>query len=204
MPSSSTQNFLELEEIRDGVVIIKNKGLRIVLMVSSLNFALKSEEEQIGIIYQFQNFLNSLDFSCQIFSQSRKLNITAYLETLEERKNKESSELFKIQISEYKNFIDKIVKEGSIMQKSFFVIVPFSLKEGKNIFSKNEITDESFGRAKDQLLQRVRFIMSGLRGCGLSSNVLSSLELSEFFWSHYHPSESERGFYPDFPSELIK
>lgn len=204
MFSSSTQNFLELEEIRDGIVILKNKGLRSILMVSSLNFALKSEDEQTAIIYQFQNFLNSLDFSCQIVSQSRKLNITGYLEMLEERKKEETNELLKVQIEEYKRFIDNIVKEGSIMQKTFFVIVPFSLIEPKNIISKSSISNESFERAKNQLLQRVRFIMLGLRSCGLTSRPLDSLELTEFFWSHYHPSEAERGFFPDFPQELIK
>ncbi|MDD2913418.1 MAG: hypothetical protein PHH17_01445 [Candidatus Pacebacteria bacterium] len=204
MFSLSAQDFLELKEIREGVVILKNKGLRIILMVSSLNFALKSQEEQEATIYQFQNFLNSLDFSCQILVQSKKLNITGYLEKISEREKKEKSELIQLQIKEYRNFISQIVKEGDIMHKNFFVIVPFSLSEPKSIISSSSMTDEDFQRARNQLLQRVRFIMLGLRSCGLTSRPLNSLELAEFYWSHYHPTESEKGFYPDFPPDLVK
>ena len=82
MPKPTTQQFLEIDQLREGIIILKNKAIRGVLMVSSLNFALKSEEEQNAIIYQFQSFLNSLDFSCQIIIQSRRLNITGYLEKL--------------------------------------------------------------------------------------------------------------------------
>ncbi len=204
MFSLSTQDFLELKEIREGVLILKNKGLKIILLVSSLNFVLKSEEEQNAIIYGFQNFLNSLDFSCQIVCQSRKLNITGYLETLGEKEKKEENELIKLQIKEYKNFINEIVKEGSIMQKNFFVVVPFTSESPKSIISRSSMSNEDFERAKNQLLQRVRFIMLGLRNCGLTSRPLSSLELAELFWSHYHPFEAEKGFYPDFPQDLIK
>ena len=204
MFSLSAQDFLELKEVREGVVILKNKGLRIILMVSSLNFALKSQEEQEATIYQFQNFLNSLDFSCQILVQSKKLNITGYLEKISEREKKEKSELIQLQIKEYRNFISQIVKEGDIMHKNFFVIVPFSLSEPKSIISSSSMTDEDFQRARNQLLQRVRFIMLGLRSCGLTSRPLNSLELAEFYWSHYHPTESEKGFYPDFPPDLVK
>ncbi len=204
MFSKTTQEFLELDEIKDGIVILKNRGLRLVLMVSSLNFALKSEDEQKAIIYQFQSFLNSLDFSCQIVCQSRKLNITGYLEKLEEIEKKEKNELLKIQTKEYIKFIESIVKESSIMKKNFFVIVPFYFSGTKMIMSKKNISDENFERGKDQILQRARFIMLGLRNCGLTARPLNSLELAEFYWSLYHPSESERGFYPDFPPDLIK
>lgn len=203
MFSPSTQDFLELKEIKEGVVILRNKGLRILLLVSSLNFALKSGEEQTAIIYNFQSFLNSLDFTCQIAVQSRKLNITGYLEKMEEKEKKEKEDLIKLQIREYIDFISQTVREGSIMQKSFFVVVPFSLAEPKAIISRGEISEEDFERAKNQLLQRVRFIMLGLKNCGLSSRPLDSEELAEFFWSHYHPLEAEKGFYPDFPVDLI-
>ncbi len=96
MAKFSTQEFLEFDQIRDGVIILKNKGLRVISMVSSLNFALKSAEEQNAILYQFQNFLNSLDFSCQILIQSRRLNIIGYLDKLEEIEKKEENELVKL------------------------------------------------------------------------------------------------------------
>ena len=115
MPKLSTQDFLEFSRIKDNVIILKNKGLRVILMVSSLNFALKSNDEQNAIIYQFQNFLNSLDFSCQILVQSRRLNIIGYLDKLKEIEKKETNELLKTQIAEYQNFINKLISGGSFM-----------------------------------------------------------------------------------------
>ena len=208
----TTQDFLEFKKIQDGIIILKNNGLRGVLMVSSLNFALKSADEQSAIIGQFQNFLNSLDFSCQIVIQSRKLNITGYLERLAEIEEKEQNELLKLQISEYKKFIEQIAKEGSIMQKTFYVVVPFSLSEARpeamNMKTipkiSLEMTDEQFDRCKSQLFQRMEFTILGLRACGLESVPLTTPELIELFWSLYHPVEAESGYYPEMPPELTE
>lgn len=206
----STQDFLEFDQIREGIIILKNKGLRAVLMVSSLNFALKSTEEQSAILYQFQNFLNSLDFSCQILACSRRLNITGYLDKLEEIEKKEENELLKIQITEYRKFIDQIMRGGSIMQKTFYVIVPFSIMEakligpGKKIPKVPVLTEEMFQRAKTQLFQRVEFVILGLKACGLQTVPLTTLELTELLWSLHHPVEAERGYYPEIPSELVE
>ena len=202
----STQDFLEFDQLKDNVVILKNKGLRMILMVSSLNFALKSTDEQNAILYQFQNFLNSLDFSAQILIQSRRLNMTGYLDKLKVIEEKEKNELMKVQVSEYRTFISKIIDNGSIMQKTFYVIVPFSIsedREKKNIAKIPQLTQEEFERAKSQLLQRVEFVILGLRGCGLDSVPLTNLEIAELFWSLHHPEEAERGYYPEIPSELI-
>ncbi len=202
----TTQDFLEIEQIRDGIIILKNKGLRMILMVSSLNFALKSEEEQNAIIYQFQEFLNSLDFPCQIVVQSRKINITGYLEKLKKFEIKENNELIKIQIKEYSEFINKLVETGSIMQKSFYVVIPFSLNE--MIFNKNKkgvvisLTEEVFQRAKIQIVQRAEFVALGLKRCGLQAIPLNNLEITELFWSLYHQVEAEQGFYPNFPQDI--
>lgn len=206
---AATQDFLEFDQIRDGIIILKNKGLRAVLMVSSLNFVLKSNEEQNAILYQFQNFLNSLDFSCQILALSRQLNITGYLEKLEEIQKKEEIELIQVQISEYRNFVEKIMQGGSVMQKSFYVVVPFSVGETQTVEQKRqlpkfELTEDLFQRAKNQLLQRLEYVISGLKSCSLEAVPLSTLELSELFWSIYHPGEAERGYYPEFPEELTK
>jgi len=206
----STQDFLEFDQIREGIIILKNKGLRAVLMVSSLNFALKSTDEQNAILYQFQNFLNSLDFSCQILILSRRLNIAGYLDKLEDIEKKEENELLKLQITEYRKFIDGIMKEGSIMQKTFYVIIPFSIMEARMIGEKKKLpkiptlTEEMFQRCKTQLLQRVEFTVLGLRACGLQAIPLTSLELTELFWSLHHPIEAERGYYPEIPSELVE
>jgi hypothetical protein len=178
-------------------------------MVSSLNFVLKSTEEQNAILYQFQNFLNSLDFSAQILVLSRRLNITGYLDKLSEIEKKEENELLQVQISEYRKFIDQIMKGGSVMQKTFYIVVPFAIGEKQSIGSKIRkapkisLTEEAFQRAKNQLLQRVEFIILGLRSCSLEAIPLNTLEISELLWSVYHPSEAERGYYPEMPSELL-
>lgn len=206
----STQDFLEFDQIKDGIIILKNKGLRMVLMISSLNFALKSVEEQNAIIYQFQNFLNSLDFSFQILVQSRRLNITGYLEKLEEIEKEEENELLKVQITDYRKFIEQITKGGSIMQKTFYAIVPFSTMKASITTKKgglpkiSALTEEVFQRSKTQLLQRVEFVALGLRASGLQAVPLTTLEISELFWSLHHPLEAERGYYPEIPSELVE
>lgn len=211
MAEVTTQQFLEIEQIREGVVVLKNKSLRGVLMVSSLNFALKSEDEQAAIIYQFQNFLNSLDFSVEIAIQSRKVNITGYLDKLKELEAKQENELLKIQIKEYHNFIENLITGGSIMSKSFFVVVPFTLIElpgmetTKGFLKKGvmpSLTEDQFQRAKTQLWQRMEFVALGLRRCGLQCVPLNTSELIELFWSLYHPVEAEVGYYPEIPPEL--
>jgi len=210
MPKISTQDFLEFSQIKDNVIILKNKGLRVILMVSSLNFALKSNDEQNAIIYQFQNFLNSLDFSCQILVQSRRLNIIGYLDKLKEIENKEKNELLKIQIAEYQNFINKLISGGSIMQKSFYVVVPFSIMETKGGSPRKiskiikDLTKEDFQRAKIQLMQRVEFVALGLHSAGLQSIPLNNIEIAELLWSLHHPQEAERGYHPEIPLEMIQ
>lgn len=216
MFGTPTQQFLEIAEIRDGVVILKNKALRGILMVSSINFDLKSEEEQRATIYQFQNFLNSLDFSCQIAVRSRRLNITGYFDKLKELAEKQKNELLKVQTTEYRKFIEGLVKEGTIMRKEFLVTTPFTLSEAigvskgllKSVISKKKdffgLGEENFERCRNQLWQRMEFIAIGLRRCGLTAIPLTTPELIELFWSLYHPKESEFGYYPEILPELIK
>ncbi len=205
----STQDFLQIDKIRDGIIILKNKGLRAILMVSSLNFDLKSNEEQEAILYQFQNFLNSLDFSCQILIQSRRLNITGYLDDLKEIEEKEKNELLQLQIQEYRNFISQLLAENIITQKTFYVVVPFSPIETEKISGGNfnvkksiSLTEEVFQRAKIQLIQRAEFVSLGLMGCGLKSVLLNNAEIIELLWSLHHQNEAERGYFPEIPPEF--
>lgn len=210
MAKPATQQLLEIEKIKEGVIVLKNKALRGVLMTSSINFALKSEDEQKAVIYQFQNFLNSLDFSLEIVIQSRKLNITGYIDKLGELEKKEKNELMKLQIGEYQKFIKDIIAGGAIMSKSFFVVVPFTFSELPRLTegredkkrTKQTITEERFQRAKTQLWQRMEFASLGLRRCGLQCIPLNTVELIELFWSLYHPEEAEVGYYPEIPPEL--
>ena len=215
MPVNSTQQFLEIDQIREGLLILKNQSLRAVMMVSSLNFALKSEEEQSAIISAFQSFLNSLDFSCQIVIQSRKLNITGYLDKIKELEAKQENELLRIQTSENHDFIQGLVSGGTIMSKSFFVVIPFNLLEAKVVASPlklfksstsgpSPLTEDEFQRCKSQLWQRMEFVALGLRRCGLQAIPLTTPELIELFWSLHHPKEAEVGYYPEVPPELAK
>ena len=210
MPKSTTQDFLQIDQIREGVVVLKSKALRGILMISSLNFSLKSEEEQTAILYQFQNFLNSLDFPCQIVVQSRRLNITGYLDKLKKLEQEQEDDLLQIQTSGYREFIESLVKSGTIMTKSFFVVVPFALleekREEKREFIKTKeifaLTEEKFQRCKTQLQQRMEFIILGLRRCGLRAIPLNTSEIIELFWGLYHTKEAEVGYYPEIPPEL--
>ncbi|MFA5080222.1 MAG: hypothetical protein WC472_01185 [Candidatus Paceibacterota bacterium] len=123
--STPTQDFIQIEQIREGTIVMRDASIKGILAVSSLNFALKSEEEQEAIIYNFQNFLNSLDFSCQILATSRKLNITGYIEKIKELEKTQSNELLRMQTTDYRKFIEELVSGGSIMNKNFYVVVPY-------------------------------------------------------------------------------
>jgi len=208
MSKVTTQQFLEIEQIREGVIILKNKALRGVIMVSSLNFALKSEEERKAIIYQFQNFLNSLDFSIEIVVQTRKLNITGYLDKLKQREEIQENELIKVQTTDYRKFIENLITAQAIMTKNFFIVVPYVLVEIPGLKttkgSSATFSEERLQRAKSQLWQRIEFVALGLRRCGLQCIPLNTMELIELFWSLYHPEEAEVGYYPNISPEIIQ
>lgn len=208
MQTGPTQEFVKIEDVKDNFLIMRDKSLRGVMMISSLNFALKSADEQEAIIMQFQNFLNSLDFPCQVTMQSRKLNMTGYFEKLKDLETKQTNPLLRTQTKEYRTFVEDMVKNDSIMTKNFFVTVSFYLNEIVGESGKKKIivpmNDENFSRAKTQLLQRMEFTALGLKRCGLTATMLSSEELIELFWSIYHPREAESGYYPELPPDLIK
>lgn len=208
-----TQDFLYINDIKEDSLILKDNSLRGIVSVSSINFALKSEEEQNSVIFQFQDFLNSLDFSIQIICQSRQLNITGYLENLKNLEKKQSNELLKVQTIEYRKFVEGLISKQVIMTKNFYVVIPLypaviNTKSAiKGILGKQKTTplsEENFQRAKSQLIQRMEFIAMGLSRCGLKSTLLSTEELIELFWSNHHPTEAEIGYYPEIPDELKK
>lgn len=218
MVNSATQDFLEIEDIKEGVLVLKNNSIRGVLMVSSLNFALKSEDEQTAIIYAFQTFLNSLDFSCQIIIQSRNINITPYLDELKDLEEKQTNELLREQTSSYRDFIKNLVKGDMVMTKSFYIVIPYTLMEALGVgamakqfdFLKTKkeksqpIKDSDFQRCKSQLWQRMEFLAMGLRRCGLEAMPLTTPELIELFWAIHHPDQAEIGYYPEILPELLK
>ncbi len=209
--TATTQDFLEMEEIREGIVVLKDRTVRGVMLVSSQNFALKSDEEQDATIAQFQAFLNSLDFSLQIVVQSRKLNLTGYLDELKQLETNQKSDLMQRLTKEYRAFVEQLIAGSSIMAKNFFVAVPFSLIETVALDDRKRIpkiagglTDEDLQRMKTQLWQRMEFVALGLRRMGLKVAPLNSEELVELFWSWHHPKEAEVGYYPEIPPEIIR
>lgn len=204
--SKATQEFVPVKEIRDGIVILKNGGMRSIILVSSLNFALKSEDEQSSILMQFQNFLNSLDFSVQIFIQSKRLDIRPYVALLEDRYKDQVSELMKIQVREYIEFVKTFVENTSIMSKSFFVVVPYDpaainisgnpiskFLPGKNTEqSQSESTENQFNEYRSQLEQRVAVIEQGLVRCGIRTAELGTEEVVELYYKLFNPGETEK------------
>ncbi len=203
---NSTQQFVPIKEVREGVLLLKDGGMRAILLASSLNFSLKSEDEKNAIIFQFQDFLNSLDFSVQIVIQSRKLDIRPYIALLEEQEKKQTNDLMKIQTKEYIEFIKSFTESTNIMTKGFFVVVPYSpanLSIGKvpiigGLFgSKNAkggaaATEASFEENRTQLEERLSVVEQGLIRTGIRVARLGTEEIIELFYKAFNPGETEK------------
>ena len=197
----STQEFVPISEVRDGVVVLKDGGLRAILLASSLNFALKSEDEQTAFIVQFQNFLNSLDFSVQIFVQSRMLDIRPYVATLETAFKGQLDDLMRIQIREYIEFVKSFTEAANIMTKNFFVVVPYSsgamqiTKSGPssmlpwNRKKSGEEVNRTFEEQVTQLEQRVAIVQQGLIRTGVRTVQLGTEEAIELLYKMFNPGE---------------
>lgn len=203
--TTSTKDFVEIADIRDNVVILKDGTLRGVVEVSSMNFELKSADEQTAIISAFQNFLNSVDFPLQIVINSRKLDIGPYLKSLDTLQQTIQNELLKIQAVEYTRFIKGLTELANIMAKKFYISVPFHVieaptKEGGGIFGAikstvkpskfiKTITDQELEQYKIQLEQRIEVIMTGLSGMGLDTRTLGREDLMTLFYGYYNPGQ---------------
>ncbi len=204
IPGKSSQDFIPIKEIRDGVVILKDGSLRGVVLTSSVNFALKSADEQNAIIYQFQNFLNSINFSIQIFSQSRRLDIRPYIALLEKVQKEQEIELLRVQTKEYIEFIKTFTSSVNIMKKSFFIVVSytpallqkgtaggfFSFFGGGKTSSKEK--NDNFEENRTQLLQRMEVVMSGLTRMGVKAVPLGTEELVELYYKLFNPGDTEK------------
>ena len=204
MAETSTKQFVEIQEIRNETLILKDGSLRQIIKVGSTNFELKSQDEQLAILAGFRDFLNALDFSLEIMVMSRKLNIGKYLEFLNQIAEAQQNELMRIQAIEYSRFIKELTQLANIMAKNFFVVVPFYIgpktKEGvirslKNIFKPariiGQLTPEEFDSYKSQLSQRVNLVYENLAGLGLGAKVLEGDELTNLFYRFYNPEVIE-------------
>jgi len=202
--AKTTQDFVPIKEIRQGIIVLKDDSLRAIVIASSLNFALKSADEQQSIILQFQNFLNSLDFSVQIFIQSRKLDIRPYIALLENRLKEQVGDLLKIQTREYISFIKNFTENSNIMTKTFFVVVPYSpatLNSSNitGILAKKKTSEENaekrladFEEHRSQLEQRVGVVTQGLVRCGIRTIELGTEEIVELFYKIFNPGDTEK------------
>lgn len=198
---STSQKFVPLRDIKDNVVILKNGQMNMVLLASSINFALKSIDEQEAILRQFQTFLNTIDFSVQFYIQSRRLNIQPYLDMLGGREEKQDNDLMKIQLREYIQFIKTFTTEVEVMSKSFFIVVPYTpvaanlqnnLEGFKDMLGgKKDVyfDDKNFMEHKLQLEQRVSLVEQGLSGIGVRTILLQSEELVELYYHIFNPGE---------------
>jgi len=205
--TGTTQKFVDIDEIKNEVVYMKNGGLRKILLINGINFDLRSEEEQQMILGSFQSFLNRLDFPIEFFIHSRKINIKSYLDKMKQREEDEKNELLKIQIGEYINFIRSFVEENPIITKSFFVVIPYNpiatIEETKKGLSKvvalftggnkkEGEKNESMSKKLQQLNYRVEEVVAGLEQIGLRTNKMSDEELTELFYNLYNPQLIER------------
>lgn len=203
--AAPTQTFVPIKEVRDGVIIEKDGGMRAILLASSLNFSLKSEDEKNAILLQFQDFLNSLDFSVQIVIQSRKLDIRPYLALLEEQSKNQQNSLMKVQTREYIEFIRSFTESTNIMTKNFFIVVPYapagvSAEKMSGLSSlisstpkdKAGAKEASFDEARTQLEERLAVVEQGLVRTGIRIARLGTDEVIELFYKAFNPGETEK------------
>lgn len=195
---STSQQFVPISDIHDDVVILKNGQICSVLLATSINFALKSSDEQQAILSQFQSFLNSVDFSIQIYIQSRRLDIRPYMEILHEREPHQDNDLMRIQLREYMEFIASFTSQVDIMTKNFFVIIPYTPNrlEVKGIskflnIQKDTVTADAdkFYEDRTQLEQRISIVEQGLARIGIRTATLTTEQLIELYYHVFNPED---------------
>jgi len=200
-PTASTQGFLDIAEIKEETVVLKDGSLRAVIVVSSTNFSLKSSQEQESMISSYQSFLNSLTFPIQILMQSRRMDINSYLDKLRIVVQTQTNELLRLQTMEYIEYIGKLIEYASIMNKTFYIIVPLYVSPVKeSVFSKLgslfnpsakvKTQTESFEKSKEELRTRTKQVLAGLGGMGLRTIILNTEELVELMYNSYNLSMS--------------
>jgi hypothetical protein len=199
MPVTSTQQFIPIAQIKQGILILKDGGLRAILEISPVNFALKSQQDQDVLIGQFQNFLNSLEFPLQMVVQSRRLDIFPYLKGLIDYAQNISSDLLRIHAFDYIDFVQRLTGLANIMEKKFFCVVPYEAQPLENpsmlkkLFSsrlKISVTQSQFERYKEKLEQRVQIISGGLKSMGLQVKRLNTQAIIEEFYYIFNPEEA--------------
>ncbi len=193
----STQKFLPVQEIRDGIVLLKNGGYRTILMVNAINFSLKSADEQQALLEGYQSFLNGLSFPIQIVMQSRTLDLAPYLETLNQASIKQTNDLLRTQTNEYITFVRDLVGVANIMSKTFYVIVPHNeapiISAGFHLFGRKKNTPNAqFEEVKTAITEKTSLVSNGLASLGLNNVQLNTQELIELFYTSYNTDSARR------------
>lgn len=201
---STTQKSLLFSELRDGMVIMADGSFRAVIACESINFDLMSNREREGIEYSYQNFLNSLNFDIQIFIRSKRVDIAPYIDKLEGIRRSQDNMLLGVLMDDYIDFIEALAEEANIMDKSFYIIVPYSpapdgeklVEKGKGFFGQflpksaaniTKIDNATYQKAKDEIANRVDSVMSGLFQIGVTCAQLTTKELGELYYNVYNP-----------------
>lgn len=215
---NSTQTHLKIGEIRDNTLVLKNGGVRAILKTSSINFNLKSEQEQNAIIVGYQNFLNSLEFPIQIMVRSKKLDIDDYIEQVKGIGEKQTNKLLQEQTFEYAQYIKRLVEYADIMEKEFYVIVPyepgrvqastkiqqfFQRLAPKDSYGEIKRRHAEFNNLKKALEQRKNVVISGLENCGLKVTELNTQEIIQLYYNSYNPSVSRTSKIKDLENSTI-
>lgn len=203
--NKSTQTIVPIKEVRNGIIVLKDGSMRALLMTSSVNFALKSQDEQDSIIFQFQQFLNSLNFSVQIFIQSRRLDIRPYIATLEVREKEQINDLMRIQTKEYIEFIKAFTERTNIMTKTFYIVVPYTpatismnSNKTKGFLKKQSAKAIETGKKEDfeeystQIEQRIAVVQQGITRAGVRAVQLGTEEAIEVFYRLFNPGDVEK------------
>lgn len=212
---SSTQSSLLISELRDGLIIMKDGSFRAVIACKSINYDLMSEPERDGVEYGYKGVLNSLEFPIQILVRSQRIDIAPYLERLANIRRNNDNMLLGVLMDDYINFIDQVSQEANIMDKSFFVVVPYyssadlekASTQSKNIFSlffgtrEGEITRidrNTYDKAVTEINNRVQAVIGGLFNIGIHSVRLNTKELAELFYNFNNPDTAVREPFIDF------
>jgi hypothetical protein len=208
---NSTQNTLQIAEVRDGIVIMNDGSYRSVIMVKSVNFDLMSPQEQEAVEFAYQGFLNSLYFPIQIFIRSQKVDLQPYITKLDKIRTEHDNMLLAMMMEDYINYIDQLSQQTNIMDKKFYIVVPFwphvdvqkALTQSKNfvtgfmgLFNSKEqhvvINEQDLEKAKAELRNRVQAVLQGLMQCNIQGLPLDTQELIELFYDTYNPDTATR------------
>lgn len=206
---ASTQDFLEIEDIQNGLVLLRDGSCAMVLETSAVNFGLLSQEEQDATIYSFASFLNSLTFPIQICIVSKKLDVSLYLDRIAAQEKSQTTEVLKEKIRAYYQFVSSLVKDNNVLEKRFFIVVSFSpLEMGVKGATGSLSHPKKLPFAKSYILQRAQVallpkrdhVVRQLSRIGLSATQLDNKELADIFYEIYNPSLSSTEHLPQEPT----